>query len=247
MTEPTTESASCLSDLTLDGWIGDELEAERRASVAAHLESCAKCQQRLATIEAETRAFLAQAPTFADQARITEELRAARAVTTRSRRMAIASSVIGLAAMVTLAVVSRDAPPGVRTKGDGAQVTFFVKRDGQVMEGVRGQAVHAGDQLRFAYSSTQDVHAMLIDVDVHGPTVYLPNAGQQSVLLPAAQDRALDFGVELDQALGREHVYAIFCPHAFSVEAALTALSGPQPAPPKDCTLDVIELHKELR
>jgi hypothetical protein len=104
--------------------------------------------------------------------------------------------------------------------------------------------VHPGDLLRFTYTSRQDAHLALINVDQQAVTVYFPSGGSTSQPIRAADKQALDFSVELDDRTGTERVFAVFCPEPFSLAAAMDGLRGPQPAPPEGCLLDRITLEK---
>ncbi len=242
MTAPTDNA--CLSDFLLDQWLADELDADARAKVAAHLEGCAACRARMDTIEAETAAFLSQAPTLSDHSALLAEANEAQRLLQRNRQMMVASSVLALAAMVSLAVFTQRADEQTRLKGN-AHVDFFIKRGAQVMQGESGEVVHPGELLRFTYSSAQPTHLALINMDGKGATVYFPREGKTSAAIAPGKQQALDFSVELDERVGQERVFAVFCPEAFEIADVIATLNGPQPAPPNGCHLDVITLQKE--
>jgi hypothetical protein len=240
----THEDDACLSDLVLDQWLADELDAEGRETAAAHLASCTTCRARIDTIEAETAAFLSQAPTLSDHAGLLAEANEAQRMLQRNRRMMLASSVLAVAAMVSLAVVTQRADEGTRLKGN-AHVDFFVKRGEQVTQGVSGEVVHPGELVRFTTSSAQVTHLALINIDGKGATVYYPQQGRTSAVIAAGKQQALDFSVELDDQVGTERVFAVFCPEPFEIADVIAGLNGPQPTPPSNCHLDVITLQKE--
>lgn len=238
------EDDACLSDLVLDEWLADELAADARAKAAAHLDRCASCRARMDVIEAETAAFLSQAPTLSDHSGLLAEAHEVQRVLQRNRRVMLASSVLAMAAMVSLAVVTQRADKETRLKGS-AHVDFFIKRGAQVTQGASGEVVHPGELLRFTYSSAQPTHLALINLDGKGATVYFPREGKTSVAMTPGKQAALDFSVELDEQVGTERVFAVFCPEPFEIGDVTAALTGPQPTPPSDCHLDVITLQKE--
>ena len=58
------QEAACASDLMLDEWGAGELDREASASLAAHVDGCARCRARHASFEAARAAFLEEAPSF---------------------------------------------------------------------------------------------------------------------------------------------------------------------------------------
>lgn len=237
----------CLSDFTIDQWMADELSPEQRAAADAHVQTCADCKARITTIEAETAAFLSQAPTLAVHGELIRELESARRKVARNRALLTLSSGIVLAAVVSLVIFPRppleSEPAGTRTKGS-AHIDFFIKRGEQVTPGASGDTVHPGDLLRFTYTSRQNAQLALINIDRQRATVYYPSEGETSAPVTQGEKRALDFSVELDQQLGTERIYAVFCREPFQLVDVIQSLTGPQPNPPDDCTLDTITLEK---
>lgn len=242
MTTPTDNA--CLSDLTMDEWLADELDPDQRALAEQHIASCTACRARMDTIEAETAAFLSQAPTLSDHNTLVAELNEAQRIVQRNRLRMVASSVFALAAMVSLAVITQRADEQTRLKGN-AHVDFFIKRGEQVMQGASGDVVHPGELLRFTYSSAHATHLALINVDGKGATVYFPREGKVAAAIEPGQRQALDFSVELDEQVGQERVFAVFCGDTFEIADVVAALRGPQPTPPNGCHVDVITLQKE--
>lgn len=244
--QPADRSPECLSDFALDEWIAGELGDAERTPNAAHVEQCARCQSRLAALEQETAEFLSQAPSLAAHAALTSELPATERKMTRNRMIVTASSGFALAAIVAFAIMPhspRRTTAATRIKG-GVHVDFFIKRDQAVTRGVSGASVHPGDLLRFTYTSVDDAQLALINIDDRGATVYYPRDSNASIPIEAGHSIALDFSVELDDNIGSEHIYGVFCPEPFVLSAAIKGLSGPQPMPPAHCQLDVIVLQK---
>lgn len=243
MTTIPTDNA-CLSDLILDEWLADELDADQRALAAQHIATCAACRARMDTIEAETAAFLSQAPTLGEHNALVGDLNEAQRIVKRNRFRMVASSVFALAAMVSLAVITQRSDEQTRLKGN-AHVDFFIKRGEQITQGASGDVVHPGELLRFTYSSARDTHLALINVDGKGATVYYPPDSVTAAAIARGKQQALDFSVELDEQVGQERVFAVFCPDTFEIANVVATLRGPQPTPPNGCHLDVITLQKE--
>jgi anti-sigma factor RsiW len=238
--------AGCLSDLVLDEWISGELDAARQGDVQRHLAACVRCAERHAAFSREQDAFLAAAPGFdacAEKAGRTAPPR------TRAPRRPMRSLGFGAAALAACAIVLLALRPAgessARTKGDGPHIGFFVKRGERVSRGQSGQAVQPGDLLRFTYSSDRPRYLALFNRDRHGASVYYP-AGASAAQVAPGSGIALGFSVELDDSLGSERIYAVFCPEPFALEplrAELARAAALQA--PAGCGLDVTEIVKE--
>lgn len=255
---------ACVTDLRLDEWSAGELEPEAAAEVHAHVTSCDRCWTRHEVFEHVRTSFLEQAPEFQAPTPTPtptpiptpipslprlEVVRGDPAPLPPSRRRlqiaAALSSVALAAAAVLLIATDPESEPltGVRPKG-GAHIDFFVKRGKHVERGVRGRALRAGDELRFTYSTTEDSHLAIFDLDAHSASTFFPNA-QHAERVAAGQDVALDFSVELDGTPGDEWVHALFCREPFEVEPVRAALADKRGLSiPKGCQLDVISIAK---
>ena len=241
---------ACISDLQLDEWSAGELETESAAEVHAHVTSCARCQARHQAYEAVRNRFLEEAPAFrAPTPPRLEIVRGGPALLPpRRRRLQVAAalgSVVLAAAAVLVIVTDPDSDPlaSVRTKG-GAHVDFFVKRGKHVERGVRGRTLRAGDELRFTYTTTEDSHLAIFDLDADSASTFFPSA-PVSAPIPAGREVALDFSVELDEQVGDEWIQALFCREPFEVEPVRAKLAEKRGLSiPKGCQLDVISIAK---
>jgi hypothetical protein len=133
----------------------------------------------------------------------------------------------------------------VRTKG-GPHVGFFVKRGEVVTEGVSGQHVRAGDQLRFVVTAERDRHLAILSLDSRGAVSVFSPSQTASVPVRASVGAALESSVQLDDSPGTERIFAVFCDAPFDVRRFVRELeqshdvaSGP------DCVVDRLELSKE--
>jgi hypothetical protein len=264
--------ATCLSDLSLDQLRTRELSDDARADVNVHLERCAACRARRDDFAARHAAYLAAVPSFAA---LTERAAAARARTATDRDQPgrvpagrktwsaarLRGAVLGLAAVAAALLVSRYALPGPVPPGPVASrrlerpdatlekgapdVGYFVKRGEQVMRGEPGQALRAGDRLRFTYTSTRPQQFALFNRDGRGARVYYPS-GPRSAALAAGTGVAFDFSIELDDYIGSEQVLALFCEQLFELEPVRQALERGEPqSAPAGCTQRTLELKKE--
>jgi hypothetical protein len=244
---------ACLSDLRFDEWHAGELDAEGESAAGAHVESCERCRRRKAELDADRQQFLSLSPsppvrpdTTAEPATLPQK---ARVISLRVLGGAALSVAAMLALFVALAPGSHDGGEtqtvGDRVKGSH-RLGFFVKRGGETFEGLSGQRVLPGDQLRFVVTLREPAHLAVLSRDGAGnASVYFPAHGGRAPRLDVASERALDGAVELDGTLGRERIWGVFCAEAFEVEPLRAALetSGAL-APPSGCTLDELELTK---
>ena len=255
MTEPTSNPPpSCPSDLAFDEWLAAELTPERAREIDAHVRDCARCRDRRAAREREQAAFLAAAPTFADHAALVGRPAPAPVVGAGTRRRprraawrwsgaAVAAAAVAAAAILVLRPTLDEG--GERVKGP-PHLTMFVQHDGQVRRGMSGDRVQPGDKLQFAYSMSDTRHLAIVGRDARGAAArYFPLTGPTTALAAGARV-SLDFAVQLDDVLGREVMYGLFCPATIDVDAVVGALgkTGQLPALPR-CTVNRIVLEKE--
>jgi hypothetical protein len=247
-------SEACLSDLTFDAWRASELEPSEREAAEAHLAACQRCRERQQALDAVASEFLAQLPTLPPRSKAVSRARAAaagrpslRLVTAWATSLAAAAALLvwigggsGLFAPAELA-------PGTRIKG-AERIGFFVRRDGQVFEGADEQRVRPRDQLRFVVSMSAARHVAILSRDAAGiASIYYPTAGLHGRLLAPAQSGPLDSAVELDDTLGREQLFGIFCPNPFELEPLRAQLEREAKfSAPEGCRVDRVELIKEL-
>jgi hypothetical protein len=109
-----------------------------------------------------------------------------------------------------------------------------------------GEHLRPGDQLRFTATLERPKHLAILSRDARGvASVYYP-AGAVTTALAAGADIALENSVELDDALGEERIFAVFCDAAIEVEELRSTLerTGDIQAGP-GCTLDRSAFVKE--
>jgi hypothetical protein len=108
--------------------------------------------------------------------------------------------------------------------------------------------VYPGDRLRFELSASGPSHVAILSHDGAGAvSVYYPT-GKRSARFDALRDHALESSVELDDTLGEETVYALFCAEPFELEPLLRELAqGAELAKRAGCTLDLLHLSKRAR
>ena len=218
----------CLSDLVLDQWRAGEIEdGARLGELEAHVAGCERCRARREAFDREAESYLSRHPEFSPPERSRSQQRSSRS----ARRLQIFAGASALAAAAVLALVLRaphDGPfggdeSGTRIKG-GSRVAFFVKRGDRVVMGGPAERLQPGDQLRFTATLEGPKHLAIFSRDARGVTsVYYP-AEAVTKALPAGSDIALDSSVELDDALGEERIFAVFCDSAIAVEELRASL-----------------------
>ena len=234
-----TESTSCVSDFTIDGYLAGELEPSEVAAFDEHVAGCARCRARFAALRHDTQS--AQLPPLPGL---------------EPRRMPL-GLVFAVAASVLLAVYGAwtwltpssevEAPTQVasatRTKG-AAHLSLYVRRDARVFA-FGGEPLRAGDGLAFAYTSSVDTTLALFDVETGTVTPLYPEATTTAPAL-AGVDVELDFAVELDASTAQESIVGVFCAEATSMQVLERALASGE-ALPEGCRAEWTSLPKEGR
>lgn len=227
---------ACLSDYTFDRHMAGELDGAEDAAARAHLETCTRCRERLAALEIERSEF--DVP-----------LQLPRKRTHWGVRIGGVASVLAAAAALVLVLGRRPKPAHdeVRTKGAEAGLGFYVHHAGAVRAGGPDERVVPGDGLRFVVSTREPRFLAVLSVDgAKRASTYYP-ADANAALVGPGSELALPTSTELDDTLGSETIYGVFCPTAFLVEPLRHALEirpTERPSPP-GCTVETLHLHKE--
>jgi hypothetical protein len=159
----------------------------------------------------------------------------------------VGGGVIAAAAALLLFIRSEDS--GVRLKGGGSSLGFFVKHEDAVRPGGSDEPVEPGDVLRFVATTREPRYLAVLSIDAKGlASVYYPE-GPSAVRVETGKNVALPLSTVLDETLGRETIYGVFCLTTFetepvrrSLEAAPTHVTAP-----RGCEVDVLHVRKEAR
>lgn len=238
-------SEHCVSELALDEWRAGELAPEQVKNLEAHLEGCPRCRARKRSHDEQAAAFLKLAPRFEPQRSrpVASEKRR------RIRKIWAWASALGAAAAVAAGAWMLPRPvdetvSATRLKG-GPRLGFFVKSGARVRAGADKERVLPGDQLRFVVSTDAPRYLAILSYDArHVASVYYPPGDRTRLIGPGAH-LALETGVKLDDALGTERLFGIFCERAIDVESLRQGLqkSGRLSAP-SACSVDRISIQK---
>lgn len=199
-----------------DAWFAGELPRELEPAMEKHVVSCQRCRGRRAALAVERSAFLALHPNY---------VASPRQVARKHKRTLLAFSALGSAVLLTLVVLARE--PELEASPPAAAETelgFTIERGASSGHGVRGQDVHPGDQIRFEYSIETPAYLAIYGLDARGSVrVYHPQS-ELAAPVGAGSHIALTSTIQVDDVLGPEQVFALFCNAAFPVAEAQRTL-----------------------
>lgn len=247
--------AGCLSDFAVDRWLADESTKAEVAAHQAHLASCAECTRRVDEARDRFAAFPAALPeaiAVSAAGADTKTNTPVRHVVNVNRWAPLAGG-LALAAALVLGVRSRsghdELVPSERTKGSGGRITFRVRHDGIVRQGIDGDRLEPGDAVQFSYTSRSDGYLAILSVDgARHASVYFAD-GDRAARVEAGDDVALAKSTLLDATLGSETIYALFCVDAVPVGPLRSALDSDPSRPPSwvGCTTERHDFVKVAR
>ncbi len=234
----------CISDLAFDEWHAGELPMAAVRELEDHLSSCARCRARRESIDASASAFLERFPTLGGLrgSTVARPKRPSRAWIWASGGVATLAAVAAGLSFYLRQAPSQDT---TRLKG-GPHVGFFVKRGEAIFQGGDGERVRPHDTLRFVASTAEARHLAILSLDASGAaSVYYPAANPTRIFGPASS-APLDNGVELDETLGDEQIFALFCKSPIDLDAERAALERNHTVKEhSDCLIDSLRIVKE--
>lgn len=228
--------ADAPSELTIDAYVDGDAEPDEVAAVEAWM---AADPANAALVEARRSGWdaMPEARPQAMLARIRQGLEAAEAETRREATPPAARggrfslrqwifgglALAGAAAAVYLAV---GRPAGIEgstdvvlTKGNLALEVFRARGD-EVTALVSGDSATAGDRLRFVVENVPEGpgQLMVVGVEAGGAVFpYFPDGGRSIAAHGTIRaDRSLPGAAELDDSVGRERIWLVWCPTGFA-------------------------------
>jgi anti-sigma factor RsiW len=269
---PFSRSGRCCSDLRLDQLLCGELDDDDAHALRVHLQSSPRCADRLAALDADRAAFVAEPPPL----RIVDDVpgEATAAVTGRAGSTAplslpartatltgrpgpsvrrVLALVPALAAAAAAGVVLlRTPPPGgdpgvldevVRTKGDAPQVVVHARRGDAVFALGPGDVVRGGDALRIDVATSEPGYVGVVGVDHDGVTAWIPAAGD-ALAWSGGPPAPLPTAVALDAAPapGTLRIVVWSCPRPIAMAMLVAATTSK--ARPDDCAQETLTLQR---
>lgn len=206
-----------LSDLRIDELLADELASDEAVAATAHLDDCERCRGRRRELSADRAVFRSALPALP------------------RRRWVGTAALAAVAAAAGVAIVLRDPAREIRSKG-GARLGLVVVHGEAMWRGGQGERTHPGDTLSYVVTTAEPAYVAVVSRDAAGRvTTYVPPER-----VAAGRDVQLSLATVLDDALGAERLYGVFCAEPIA-EAALR--DAPDRAPP-GCVVDRIDIEK---
>jgi hypothetical protein len=234
-----TRPPGCITDLMFDAWFAAELPPELGPALEKHIGTCQRCRGRRAALAVDRSAFLTMHPNY---------VASPGQVARRHKRTVLAGVALGVGAFVTLVVLARE--PDVRSLPPAAAETvlgFTLEHAGSSERGLRGQDVHPGDEVRFEYSVRAPAYLAIYSLDARGAVRVLYPQTELAAPVPAGHHVGLGSTVHVDNVLGQQWVFALFCNAAFPIaepEATLEIQHSLAPSP--GCDLSVTDWNNTL-
>ncbi len=215
-----------LTDLELERHLaGDLPEARLAAATGAD-------RARLGELRAESEAFLRTVDVDMEVKRIHQRVERMTPEKRSWLRWLIPASALAAAAAVTLVVIRRGSdepglpPDNLQVKGDSISLVVHLASGDRSKRLVTGDAVHAGDRIRFELDGMKPGFVAVIGIDGSGqPTVYHPERGSAPTAFDPS-NRLVPGAIELDATPGAERFFAIYSERPFAFEVVLPALAA---------------------
>jgi hypothetical protein len=224
-----------VSDLTWDRMHAGQLAPGLADLARLHAARCAPCAARRAELEAAHRRFVAVPPA----------LRAA----VRPRRAWRA--IVPALAVAAVAIAIARIPDGARERSKGGfAVTAFAGRDGDAVPLGTGDPIFPGDRLQLSYSAARPGHLAVLAIDGAGQVeVYFPAGATTTWAAEAGHRIALPASTELDDVIGEERLWVVFCERAQPVAPIVATVRerGIAAEPPPGCEVQRLGFDKRVR
>jgi hypothetical protein len=237
--------AECLSSFRIDQLAARELAPGLERVARAHLAGCSRCRGRLEAVEQERGAFAA-APPAPIPPRIELGVRTAQRRAARRAWWLVAPALVAAVVIVWLARPRvQQESDAVRSKGAG-HLELFVEHGGAIRAAGPGEVVAPGDRLQFAYSTTELQFLAIIGIDATGSAeVYYPS-NDAAAAISIGEHVTLDRSIVLDDSVGTETIYGLFCARPTALAAVLDELRarGGRALEVSGCTVETLRIGK---
>jgi hypothetical protein len=210
------------TDAVLERYLAGELSAELRASVEAWVADSPEVRARLASLRADSAAFLIKHP----PGPVVAKLEPARRRWVLWLPLALASTA------AALLVVLRSPEDESTTKGTIALAAFRQVADGGAELIRPGATLREGDVVRFSVTAPSGFVAVLSRDGAGQVSIYVPAGGTDAVPFDATRP-ALPGATRLDAVKGRELVWALHGTTPFSLAPLVKQVeAGKDPSGP---------------
>ncbi|MFL5321304.1 MAG: hypothetical protein ACJ790_16715 [Myxococcaceae bacterium] len=204
---PPLRGANCPPPVDLEALAA----GEQNATVSKHVDGCETCTAYVASLKAESDAFVKSRPASLFLGQV--EKRAEKSASRSWRPLGIAA-LFAAAAAIAMVVLPETPKPGVTFRGT---VTVHVKRGTEEHAAAADETLHPEDALRFTLRSEKPGYAVVLERDASGSvTVVAPfNATSPQRIGEGSTD--LQDSAILDDTMGEERFTAVFSEKAFDV------------------------------
>ena len=214
-----------LTDLELERHLAGDLP-EPRFALATDGD-----RARLGELRAEGEAFLRTVDVDMEVKRIHQRVERMTPAKRSWLRWFVPSGALAAAAAVILVVIKRGGddsgrpPDDLSVKGDDIALVVHRASGDTSKRLASGDAVRAGDRIRFELGGLKPGFVAVIGIDGSGqPTVYHPDGGAKPTAFDPA-NRLVPGAIELDATPGAERFFAVYSERPFAFEVVLPALA----------------------
>ncbi|MCU0696630.1 MAG: DUF4384 domain-containing protein [Myxococcaceae bacterium] len=210
-------------DALLERYLANDLSPEARAAIDAALAESPEVRARLEALRADSAAFLIKHPPGPVAARLEP---------TRRRWLVWFPLVLASTAAAVLVVLRTPDEDESTTKGSITLTAYRQTADGGVEPLLAGARVVPGDKVRFRVTAPDGYVAVLSRDGAGTVSTYFPYGGATAAAFDSKQP-LLPVAIALDGVEGRELVWAVHGPTAFSLAPLVKQLeAGKDPSGP---------------
>ncbi len=213
-----------IADALLERYLAGDLKPEQRQAIEAALQASATERARLEDLRADNRAFFIKHPVGPVVAKL-EAPPQSRWI------LRWLPAFVAAAAMVLAGVFALNAKESDWTAKGTIALTVHRKTASGSEKLADGAVTHPGDEVRFELRVPTEGFVAILSKDGIGQvSVYYPVGGQIAAAYRPNQSM-LPAATQLDSALGRERVFAVYGASEFALQPLLEAVRANQPFP----------------
>ncbi|MBI5526206.1 MAG: hypothetical protein HY897_07710 [Deltaproteobacteria bacterium] len=199
----------CLSELAAEMFLCGGLSGDKNAAAETHLRDCPHCAAMLERMEGSVGGWRPDAGLIR---RRQAPVGLFERLASWLGRPAVLIPVAALSAIlvaVPVLLYEKERPGAVRPKG-GVSLRLFEKTEGGARPGIPGEALKAGDTIKFAVQPGGHRYVMVVNIEEGGGlALYYPKEGD-GIIHETDRETVLPGSITLDDFKGRERVFAVF-------------------------------------